>query len=180
MKIHQTLRHFAAKTALETPLVRDKVKAKLTELHTRVFLERAEPEDREARRAHLDAFFEASIDVYLQALREGYTEAGAREITHILANAHFANQGWVEMMEIPPDEVPGHLDRYAVFLGSYGLTADKPLGDFTPEGGLPPAPSTPEKLEEGQADHAEPGYGDDLYVEDREGELRKGQAREDA
>ncbi|MDX1612083.1 MAG: DUF6149 family protein, partial [Candidatus Thermoplasmatota archaeon] len=103
MRIRQTMRHLAARAALETPLVGEKVREKLVALHTRVFLERAPEALREARRAYLDAFFDATMDIYLAALKDGYSEAGAREVTHILANVDFARHGWTEMMEFPVD-----------------------------------------------------------------------------
>ncbi|MDX1745028.1 MAG: DUF6149 family protein, partial [Halobacteriales archaeon] len=96
MKIRQNVRHWAAKKALTTPVIGELATDKLVSLHTRVFLERADADRREERRAHLDVFFEATIDAYLAALDTGYDEAAAREITHIQANFDFFNHGWTE------------------------------------------------------------------------------------
>lgn len=174
------MRHLAARAALEMPIVRDKVHSKLVELHTRVFLDRAPEEAREDRREHLDAFFDRSLQIYLEALRAGYTEAGAREITHILANLHFWNMGWVEMMEFPVDEIEANHARYRGFFEIHGITPGRPLGDWTPRDGLPPAMATPEKLEEPAPGPAEGGYADDLYVEDEDGRITTKTPREDA
>ncbi len=180
MRIRQTMRHVAARAALEMPLVRDKVHDKLVELHTRVFLERAPEDQQAARREHLDAFFDRTLAIYLEALRSGYTEAGAREITHILANLHFRNKGWVEMMEFPVDETEANYDRYRDFFEVHGITERRPLGDWTPDDGLPSAPATPDKLEDPDQAYAEEGYADDLYVEDGTGQLQTADPREDA
>lgn len=173
------MRHMAARAALETPFVRDKVHEKLVELHTRVFLERAPEDQQEARREHLDAFFDRTLHIYLEALREGYTEAGAREITHILANLHFCNMGWVEMMEFPVEETEENHERYREFFDIHGITQRRPLGDWTPDDGLPSAPATPETLDDPDQAHAEGGYADDLYVEDGTGHLQTADPRED-
>jgi PAS domain-containing protein len=174
MKIRQTVRHFAAKQALTLPVVGEMAREKLVDLHTRVFLEKAEPEHREERREHLDALFEATIDTYVVALDAGYTEAEAREITHIQGNFDFYNHGWTEMMEFPADELEDHYERYREFFEEYDITIDDPLGRFEPTGGLPEAPSTPEKLEDPEHPHAEGGFADDVYVEDGDGEIRVG------
>lgn len=86
MKIRQTIRHFAAKKTLTLPVVGDVATEKLVDLHTRIFLERADADRREERREHLDAFFDATTDTYVAALDDGYPEAEAREITHTQAN----------------------------------------------------------------------------------------------
>lgn len=172
VKIRQTIQHFAAKKSLTLPIVGDKVREKLVDLHTRVFLERAPEDQREDRRDRLDVFFDATIDVYLSALDAGFTEAKAREITHIQANMEMARMGWVEMMEFPPDEIEQNVARFAGFFDEHGITLANPLGTFAPEGGLPDAPATPEKLEDGEAPFAEEGYADATYVEDEEGEIR--------
>lgn len=180
MRIRQTMRHMAARAALEMPFVRDKVHDKLVELHTRVFLDRAPEDQREARREHLDAFFDRTLHIYLEALRGGYNEAGAREITHILANLHFRNMGWTEMMEFPVDETEANYERYREFFEIHGITEQRPLGDWTPDQGLPPAPATPEKLDDPDQAYAEAGYADDLYVEDETGELQTADPRDTA
>lgn len=178
MKLRQTVRHWAAKRALTTPVVRDVVRERLVDLHTRVFLDRADPAHAEDRRERLDALFEATTDAYLAALNAGYSEAEAREISHIQANVDFARHGWTEMMEFPLDEVAAHLDRYADFFSAHGITLDDPLGDFA-DGALPDAPATPDRLADPEHPHAEPGYADDAYVV-RDGEVVVADDREPA
>ena len=171
MKIRQTARHWAYKTALTAPVVGSVVRGKLVDLHTSVFLEKADEGHREARREHLDALFDATIDVYLDALSVGYSEAEAREITHVQGNFDFYNHGWTEMMEFPADELEPHYERYRSFFEPRGITIDEPLGEYAPDGGLPSAPSTPERLDEPEHPHAEGGFADDVYVETEDGEL---------
>jgi hypothetical protein len=171
MKIRQNLRHWAAKRALTTPVLGSYVTDKLVDLHTRVFSERADEAHRDERRDHLDDFFAATMDTYIAALRAGYTEAEAREITHIQANFDFYNHGWTEMMEFPADELEAHYERYADFFERSGITIDDPLGEFRPAGGVADAPSTPEKLDDPEHPHAEGGFADDVYVETADGEL---------
>jgi hypothetical protein len=174
MKIRQNPRHWAAMQALSTPGIRSVANYGLVKLHTRIFLGKADEDHREERREHLDAFFDATMDTYLAALQSGYDEAGAREITHVQANFDFYNHGWTEMMEIPVDELEDHYERYEEFFERYGITIDDPLGSFQPAGGIPEAPSTPERLEAPEHPHAEGGFADDVYVEDEEGNLRVG------
>ena len=174
MKIHQNVRHFASRKALELPVVSELVKDKLVDLHTGIFLDKADPDHREERREHLDAFFDATMDSYLTALQEGAPEAEAREITHIQANFDFYNHGWTEMMEFPSDELDDHYERYADFFERHGVSIDDPLGEFEPPGGIPAAPSTPEKLDEPEHPYAEGGFADDVYVEGPDGEVRVG------
>ncbi|WP_435175783.1 DUF6149 family protein [Halorussus sp. AFM4] len=174
MKIKQNVRHFASKKALELPVVSDLVKDKLVDLHTRIFLEKADPDHREERREHLDAFFDATMDTYLAALQQGAPEAEAREITHVQANFDFYNHGWTEMMEFPVDELGDHYERYETFFERHGITIEDPLGEFGPPAGLPAAPSTPEKLEEPEHPYAEGGFADDVYVEDEDGNVHVG------
>ncbi|WP_135821413.1 DUF6149 family protein [Halostella litorea] len=171
MKIRQNVRHWAAKKSLTTPVVGGVVRSKLVDLHTSVFLDRADEDRREERREHLDAFFDATFDTYVAALDAGFTEAKAREITHVQANFDFYNHGWTEMMEFPSDELTDHYDRHADFFDRHGITIDDPLGDFFPAAGIPDAPSTPEKLDDPEHPHAEGGFADDVYVEDGEGNL---------
>ena len=178
MKLRQNARHFASRKALELPGVRSIAKKGLVDLHTRIFLGKAEEGRQEERRDHLDAFFAATMDMYLAALQEGYTEAEAREITHVVANFDFYNHGWTEMMEFPGDELDDHYDRYGDFFEEHGVTIDDPLGEFEPRAGIPDAPATPEKLRAGTFEHAESGYADDVYVEDDEGELHVGDVDE--
>jgi hypothetical protein len=179
VKIRQNVRHWASKRALTTPVLREYVADWLVDLHTRVFLDRAEESRRAERREHLDAFFSATMDAYLAALREGYSEAEAREITHVQANFDFFNHGWTEMMEFPVDEVEAHYCRYENFFETHGITVDDPLGEFA-DGELPTAPSTPEKLDAPEHPHAEGGFADDVYVEAEGGEVVAGGAEEPA
>ncbi|MEY7848675.1 DUF6149 family protein [Natrarchaeobius sp. A-rgal3] len=171
MKLRQNARHFASRKALETPVVRSVATAGLVRLHTRVFLGKADPAHADEREAHLDGLFEATVDTYLRALQDGYSEAKAREITHIQANFDFYNHGWTEMMEFPADELEAHYDRYRDFFERWEITIDDPLGQFAPPDGLPAAPSTPERLEDPDHPHAEGGFADDVYVESEDGEL---------
>jgi hypothetical protein len=177
MKIRQNVRHWATKKALTTPVLRDVARDAMIDLHTRIFLKRADPEREAERRDHLDALFAGTIDTYLAALQAGYSEAEAREITHIQANFDFFNHGWTEMMEFPIDEVEPHYDRYADFFQTHDITIDRPLGEFRPET-VPTAPSTPDKLEGATHPHSEGGFADDVYVEDETGAVRVGGADE--
>ncbi|MFB6112030.1 MAG: DUF6149 family protein [Halobacteriaceae archaeon] len=174
MKIRQTIRHFAAKQALQIPGLRTATNRAMVRLHTRVFLDRAAEGHRDERRAHLEALFDGSMDMYLAALQTGYTEAEAREITHIIANFDFYNHGWTEMMEFPGDELDSHYDRYADFFEAHGVAIDDPLGTFAPVGGLPDAPATPDRLAEPDYETATGGYEDDVYVEDESGDVDRG------
>jgi hypothetical protein len=174
MKINQNVRHFASRKALELPVVSDIVSEKLVDLHTRIFLEKADEAHRDEREARLDAFFDATMDTYLAALQEGAPEAEAREITHIQANFDFYNHGWTEMMEFPSDELDQHYDRYREFFERHGIAIEDPLGEFMPEGGIPDAPSTPEKLDEPEHPYAEGGFADDVYVQGPDGEIQVG------
>ena len=171
MKIRQNVRHWAAKKALTMPVVGQKTNDWLVDLHTKVFLKRADEGRTEERRAHLDDFFDATMDTYVAALDAGYPEAEAREITHIQANFDFYNHGWTEMMEFPSDELDDHYDRYAEFFERWDITIADPLGDFMPAAGLTEAPSTPEKLDDPEHPYAEGGFADDVYVETDDGDL---------
>lgn len=170
MKIRQNIRHWAAKNALTTPVVGDIVREKLVDMHTDIFLKKADEEYREDRRDHLDIFFEATMDSYVAALEAGYTEAEAREITHVQANFDFFNHGWTEMMEFPGDELEDHYRRYESFFKEHDITIDDPLGTFAPEIGVPEATKTLEKLEEPEYRNAKAGFADDVYVETGDGE----------
>ncbi len=171
MKIRQNVRHWAAKQALTAPVVSNYVNDKLVDIHTSVFSDRAAESRRSERTAHLDDFFDATMDTYLAALEDGYPEAEAREITHAQANFDFYNHGWTEMMEFPTDEIETHYERYEEFFERYGITIDDPLGEFRPSDGVADAPSTPEKLDDPEHPHAEGGFADDVYVETGDGEL---------
>ena len=174
MKIRQNVRHFAAKKALELPIVRDVASEKLVDLHTKIFLAKTDEANREERRAHLDAFFDATIDAYLAALNEGYSEAHAREITHVQANFDFFNHGWTEMMEIPIEELEAHYERHRSFFEPHGITIDDPLGQFAPANGVPAAQKTLENLDEPEYQNAIAGFADNVYVEDDTGVVRVG------
>ena len=171
MKLRQNAKHFAYQKALETPGIRSVANAGLVKLHTRIFTGKADPAHAEDRHEHLDGFFDATMDTYLRALQDGYSEAEAREITHIQANFDFYNHGWTEMMEFPADELEAHYDRYRDFFDRWEITIDKPLGQFAPSDGVPEAPSTPERLEDPDHPHAESGFADDVYVETEDGDL---------
>ena len=170
MKIRQNIRHWAAKKALTTPVVGDVANDKLVDLHTSIFLNKADEDRREERRDHLDSFFDATMDTYVAALEAGFPEAEAREITHVQANFDFFNHGWTEMMEIPGDELEAHYRRYESFFGDHGITIDDPLGAFRPPEGIVEAPETPEKLDEPEYENALAGFADDVYVETDDGE----------
>ncbi|TKX81092.1 DUF6149 family protein [Halorubrum sp. SD626R] len=170
MKIRQNIRHWAAKKALTTPVVGDVANDKLVDLHTSIFLNKADEERREERRDHLDSFFDATMDTYVAALEAGFTEAEAREVTHVQANFDFFNHGWTEMMEIPGDELEEHYRRYEEFFVEHGITIDDPLGDFRPVGGVAEAPETPERLKTAEYENALAGFADDVYVETDDGE----------
>ena len=171
MKIRQNIRHWAAKKALTMPVVGAYTNDKLVDIHTGVFLDRAEEPRREERRAHLNDFFDATMDTYVTALEAGLPEAEAREITHAQANFDFYNHGWTEMMEFPADEIEDHYDRYNGFFTEHGITIDDPLGEFRPAAGVADAPSTPERLDDPKHPHAEGGFADDVYVETDSGEV---------
>ncbi|QSX00179.1 DUF6149 family protein [Haloterrigena alkaliphila] len=171
MKLRQNARHFASRKALETPGIRSVAKSGLVRMHTKVFVGKADPDHADDREDHLDALFDATVDTYLRALQEGYSEAEAREITHVQANFDFYNHGWTEMMEFPEDELESHYDRYGDFFERWDVTIDEPLGQFAPPDGMPEAPSTPERLENPDHPHAEGGFADDVYVETEDGDL---------
>ncbi len=171
MKIHQNPRHWASKKALTTPGIRSVANYGLVKLHTKIFIGKADEAHREERRAHLDDFFDATMDTYVAALQADFSEAEAREITHLQANFDFYNHGWTEMMEIPVDELTEHFERYADFFDAHGISIDDPLGEFRPAAGVSEAPSTPEKLDDPVHPHAEGGFADDVYVETEDGEI---------
>jgi hypothetical protein len=170
MKIRQNIRHWAAKKALTTPMIGDIANDKLVDLHTSIFLNKADESRREERRAHLDDFFDATMDTYVAALQAGFTEAESREITHIQANFDFFTHGWTEMMEIPADELEEHYRRYEAFFSDHEITIDDPLGEFRPAGGVADAPATPDRLAAPEYENALAGFADDVYVEVDDGE----------
>jgi hypothetical protein len=178
MKLKQNVRHFAAKQALTMPVVGTLANDGLVRLHTRIFTGKADPAHTAEREDHLDGFFDATMDTYVAALEAGFTEAEARELTHIQGNFDFYNHGWTEMMEFPADELTEHYDRHRDFFETYDITIDDPLGTFAPAGGIPEAPSTPEKLDDPDHPHAERGFADDVYVEGSDGEVQVGGTEE--
>lgn len=178
MKISQNVRHFASRKALELPGVRSVARRGLVDLHVRIFAGKADDAHREQRRDHLEDFFDATMDMYLAALQERYTEAEAREITHIVATFDFYNHGWAEMMEFPPAELSDHYARYSGFFDAHGVGVDDPLGEFRPAGGVADAPSTPERLDDAAFENAEGGYADDVYVETEDGDVQRGDVEE--
>jgi len=171
MRLYQTWRNYATQLLLEReiPLVSARVRSWLVDLHTDFFTEHSE-QDAEARRPLLEALFDTTVDVYLQALREGYPEAQAREITHIQGTWTFIDHGWGELLEFPPDESTAYYERYADFFDRHGCSPEDPLGEFAPEG-LPDAPETPARLD-GDYPLAEPGLDDGVYVVREETEVR--------
>jgi hypothetical protein len=174
MKIRQTVRHWAMKQALSVPILADVTHDKLVDLHVSIFLDYADEAHRDDRRAHLADLFDATVDTYLAALRAGYPEAAAREITHVQANFDFYNHGWTEMMEFPTDELEAHYERYRDFFATHDITIDDPLGSFRPADGVASAPSTPDRLTDPEHPHAEGGFADDVYVEGPDGVVRVG------
>ncbi len=174
VKLYQNPRHWASKKALTTPGVRNVARYALVNMHTKIFLGKADEERREERRDHLDSFFDATMDSYVAALEAGYSEAEAREITHIQANFDFFNHGWTEMMEIPGDELEDHYRRYESFFEEHEITIDDPLGTFESPEGIPQAPKTPEKLETPEYENAIEGFSDDVYVVTVDGETVAG------
>lgn len=174
MKIRQNIRHWAAKNALTAPVIGEIANDKLVDLHTDIFLGKADDSAQEARRKHLDDFFDATMDTYVAALEAGFTEAKAREITHIQANFDFFNHGWTEMMEIPAEEFEDHFRRYETFFKRYGISVDDPLGEFRPAEGVADAPKTPEKRDQPAYENAIAGFADDVYIEASDGEIHAG------
>jgi hypothetical protein len=118
----------------------------------------------------MEAFFDLTFDTYVAALESGFSEAEAREITHVQANFDFYNHGWTEMMEFPADELEAHYERYEEFFRRYDIDIADPLGDFRTRE-VPEAPSTPEKLDDPEHPHAVGGFADDVYVENEAGEV---------
>jgi hypothetical protein len=170
MKIHQNPRHWAAKKALTTPGISSVANYGLVKMHTKIFLGKADEDRREERKDHLDDFFDATMDTYVAALEAGYSEAEAREITHLQANFDFFTHSWTEMMEIPAEEFEAHYRRYEDFFTEYGITIDDPLGEFRPPEGITEAPETPEKRDQAAYENAIAGFADDVYVVTGEGE----------
>ena len=163
---------------MTTPVLGDIVRERLVDLHTRIFLEKADEDRRPERRDHLEDFFAATMDSYVAALEAGHTEAEAREVTHVQADFEFFTHGWTEMMEIPGDELEAHYRRYEQFFVRHGITIDDPLGDFHPADGIADAPETPERLREPACENAIAGFADDVYVETDEGETLVGGTEE--
>jgi hypothetical protein len=170
MKLRQNIRHFAAKKALTMPVIGKIATEKLVNLHVNIFAQKADADHREERKLHLESFFECTFSTYVTALHEGFTEAEAREITHIQANFDFFNHGWTEMMEFPKNEIEQHYTRYEMFFDRYEIDIADPLGNFRTQD-IPQAPSTPQRLKGTTHPHASGGFADDVYVEDEDGSL---------
>lgn len=172
MRLYQSWRNYASQVLLERdlPLVSDWVRSWLVDLHTDFFVEHSE-QDGEARRPLFSALFDSAIDAYLEALREGYPEAQAREIAHIQGSWTFSNHGWGELIEFPPEEATAYAERYEAFFDRHDCSPEAPFGEFAPAGGLPGAPKTPERLN-GDYPFAEPGLADGVYVVDEKTEVR--------
>ncbi|GGL54288.1 DUF6149 family protein [Halocalculus aciditolerans] len=162
MRLYQSWKNYVAQAALGVPVARHWTRSWLVDLHADFFVDASEV-DAEARRAFFEALFDASVDAYEHALDEGYPEAEAREITHIMGTFAFTEKGWGDLVEFPPAERDAYYARYEGFFERYGVAPDDPFGDFTPPGGLPDAPETPERLD-GDFPLAEPGLTDDIYV----------------
>jgi len=174
MRLYQTPRNYVAQVVLERdiPLVSSGMRRWLVRLHADFFADASET-DAEARRPHFRAFFDAAIDAYLAALSEGYPEAEAREITHVMAAWEFSNHGWGELLEFPPEERDDYYEKYENFYDAHDADPDDPLGAFSPPGGLPYAPETPDRLN-GDYPFAETGLVDDIYVHAPEDEVHLG------
>ncbi|MEE6209103.1 DUF6149 family protein [Salarchaeum sp. III] len=174
MRLYQTPKNYVAQVVLERdiPLLTRAMRSWLVSLHADFFADASET-DGEARRAHLDALFDATIDAYLRALDEGYPEAEAREITHVMAAWDFQNQGWGELLEFPPDERQAYYEKYREFFDAHDANPENPLGEFAPPTGLPYAPPTPDRLD-GEYPFAEPGLVDDIYVHAPDDEVHLG------
>ncbi|GAB7013983.1 DUF6149 family protein [Halolamina salina] len=172
MRLHQSWKNYATQLLLEReiPLVTDWTRSWLVDLHADFFVEHSE-QDGTARRPLFDALFDAAIDVYLAALREGYPEAQAREITHIQGSWTFIRHGWGELIEFPPDESAAYYERYEAFYDRHDCSPKDPFGEFAPADGLPDAPETPERLN-GDYPFAASGLDDGVYVVDENTEVR--------
>jgi len=130
---------------LTTPVVGDVANDKLVDLHTSIFLNKADEDRREERRAHLDSFFDATMDTYVAALEAGFPEAEARD--HPRAGQLRLLQPRVDGDDGDPgDELEPHYRRYESFFGDHGITIDDPLGEFRPAEGIVEATETPENL----------------------------------
>jgi len=174
MLLHQTWRNYVSQVLLERdlPLVTDRVRRWLVDVHADIFVEASETAGA-ARRPRLEAIFDVTIDVYLTALSEGFPEAQAREITHIQGSWAFQNVGWGELIEFPPDEREAYHERYRDFFDRYGCSPDDPFGEFAPPGGLPDAPTTPERMN-GDYPFAAADLTDGVYVVAEDTEARCG------
>lgn len=164
MRIYQTWRDYLAQVVLvrEPPVIDRLFRRWLVGLHTDFFVGASE-RDGSAREPHLRALFEGSLNAYVRATKEGYPEAQAREITHVLATWDFVDHGWGELIEYPPEEASEYYERYRDFYERHGCSPGNPLGEFEPPGGLPDAPETPDRLN-GDYPLAEPGLADDVYI----------------
>lgn len=163
MRLHQTWKNHLSAVVLsrDIPVVTARLRSWLVTVHTDFFVEHSET-DGEARRRHLQALFEVALDAYRSALREGYPEAEAREITHVQATWDFQNHGWGDLVEFPPGERDTYHERYRGFFDRHDASPEDPFGDFAPAG-LPDAPATPARMD-GDYPLANPSFTDDVYV----------------
>ncbi|MFB6302447.1 MAG: DUF6149 family protein [Haloferacaceae archaeon] len=164
MRMFQTWRDYAAQVVLvrDLPVLTPLVRRRLVTMHTETYREFSE-RDAAAREPHLRALFDAAVDAYVRASKEGYPEIHAREIAHVMGTWAFLRQGWGELVEFPPREAEAYYRRYSEFYDRHGCAPADPLGEFAPPGGLPPAPSTPERMQ-GEYPLAEPGLADEVYA----------------
>jgi len=164
MRIFQTWRDYLAQVLLvrDVPALTPLVRRRLVSFHVDAYLELAE-RDADAREPRLRALFDAVMDAYVRASKEGYPEIEAREITHVMGNWEFIQRGWGEFLEFPPREAEAYYRRYQGFYDRHGCSPETPLGEFASKDGLPSAPDTPERLN-GEYPLAEPGLADEVYA----------------
>jgi len=156
---------------LTTPVVGDVANDKLVDLHTSIFLNKADEDRREERRAHLDSFFDATMDTYVAALEAGFPEAEAREITHVQANFDFFNHG-VDGDDGDPGRrrAGAALPPVRVLLRRPRDHDRRPARRVPARGGHRRGHRDPEKLETPEYENALAGFADDVYVETDDGE----------
>jgi len=66
-------------------------------------------------------------------------------------------------MELLINKRTAYRERYADFYDRHGCSPDDPLSEFAPEGGLPEAPTTPDRPDDDQP-MAAPDLADGVYV----------------
>lgn len=164
MRLFQTWRDYLAQVVLvrNPPVLAPLLRRRLVTIHVDRYREFSE-RDAAARERRLRALFDAVMDAYVRASKEGYPEIHAREITHIMGTWDFLRQGWGDLVEFPPDEAEAYRRRYREFYDRHGCSPSDPLGAFAPPGGLPPAPTTPDRMD-GTYPLADPGLTDEAYA----------------